>query len=936
MPATNIGRLIKLTTAVLSLLAAASLMGCGLAMSNEDRLDRAEQEIADGDFRAAIIDAKDVLQDEPDNVRGRVLLAKASLRVDDFGSAEKEFRRAIELGTDLAVVAVDLGETLLGLGQYQKVIDEITTDSARSEEEAQSILQIRGQALLGAGQPSAARDVFAQVLQTDAGNIAAQLGIVSSHVAEKNFLQARATLDMVLASSENAIEPWLLSAQMYLEVRDMDSAEAHFSRALDLAVDQDNREAQASAMASLGELLLAKGNEDRAREFADKLMVLAPGLPASMLLSAHLAYVDRDWQTAQSQLQELLRMAPNYRPAQFLLGAVHLQNGNIEQAEMYLSAVVAAVPANVDARNLLAQARLQKRDARSAQDLLQPLVDQASASADSLMLAAQASASVGDLNEAIQYLERRAQAAGGDPQSRLDLATMYLMVGRDDEARAILEDLENSTEAASGFRRDMLSIISLVRSGDLAAALSEAEVSADKWSDNARAMVMKASVELQAGKQEDARISLLSATKINPQDPLPLRLLGALEEERGNYPAAIDAFAQLIELEPADTGALVALARLSTRSNNLEDARHWLQRSVAEDPENAYFRKLLIETLLALEDFASAQAQAEEAIGSFPDDAEFLNLLGRVQLSADQPISAEESLKKAIRLDSEVSAYWAELARAQIAKGDGVEATRTLDDAGARFPEDELIATLKLQALILSDDFDAALEFARLFRRANPESAIAAALEAEALARSGDLADAADVYDEVLALDSTPRYAARASQLRRAAGLPLVVEPLLAHLDRNPLNTGIRVLLAQNYQQDGLVDEAIIEYEKVLKVAPDNPVALNNLAWIYQEKGDKRAEDYARKAYSIASEDGNVVDTLGWILVQNGNVEEGMELLRIAIQLTPDNPEYQYHFAAALAKQGQVERARTILEETLRNAGDFAGRDAAEELLLRL
>ena len=40
--------------------------GCGLATSNEDQLNRGEQAFVDGDLRAAIIDAKDVLLDEPD------------------------------------------------------------------------------------------------------------------------------------------------------------------------------------------------------------------------------------------------------------------------------------------------------------------------------------------------------------------------------------------------------------------------------------------------------------------------------------------------------------------------------------------------------------------------------------------------------------------------------------------------------------------------------------------------------------------------------------------------------------------------------------------------------------------------------------------------------------------------------------------------------
>ena len=69
--------------------------GCGLAMSNEDRLDRGEEAFAKGDFRAAIIDAKDVLLDEPDNLRGRLLLGRASVEEGDGPSAEKELLRAM-------------------------------------------------------------------------------------------------------------------------------------------------------------------------------------------------------------------------------------------------------------------------------------------------------------------------------------------------------------------------------------------------------------------------------------------------------------------------------------------------------------------------------------------------------------------------------------------------------------------------------------------------------------------------------------------------------------------------------------------------------------------------------------------------------------------------------------------------------------------------
>ena len=46
--------------------------------------------------------------------------------------------------------------------------------------------------------------------------------------------------------------------------------------------------------------------------------------------------------------------------------------------------------------------------------------------------------------------------------------------------------------------------------------------------------------------------------------------------------------------------------------------------------------------------------------------------------------------------------------------------------------------------------------------------------------------------------------------------------------------------------------------------------------------------------------------------------------------------EINYHLAAALARNGEVEEARRLLENVLREGGDFASREQAEELLLQL
>jgi putative PEP-CTERM system TPR-repeat lipoprotein len=573
--------------------AALLLAACGLAMSNEDRLDRAEEALVDGDYRAAIIDTKDVLRKEPDNIRARILLGRASIKSNDVVSAEKELTRAIELGVDPSVVAVDLGRALVGIGNFDQALEKVTTDLAVSDEDRLKILQIRGDAMLGLGRTESARELFTQILDSIDNDVPAQLGIVSSYLAERNFVQARATMDHVLTTSADAIDAWLLSGRMHFERRNAELAETHFDKALGLAVSQKNNIAREMALMGLTESLLAQNKTELARESVQELTTLSPNAPGTKYLSARIAYLDQDWERAQALLQEVLQFVPDNRLAQILLGSVHLQNGNLEQAEMYLTAVVASSPDNADARNLLAQTRLRQKDTNAAQALLRPMLDADAPNAYALALAAQTSVQTGDLDEAVKYLQRRAELSTDDPDAELDLAAAYLMADRIDDAQALLENAEFSEAGTNEFRRDILMVLSLMKSDKLGAALTEVDAVIEKWPQSTRALSLKAAVEMRVGDTDAARKNLAMAADLNPGDVLPLRLLGAIEEDEGNFQAAKDSYLKIVEYLPDDARNLMALARISQRMNDLAGARHWLERSVAADPGNLSVRKVL-------------------------------------------------------------------------------------------------------------------------------------------------------------------------------------------------------------------------------------------------------------------------------------------------------------------------------------------------------
>jgi tetratricopeptide (TPR) repeat protein len=122
------------------------------------------------------------------------------------------------------------------------------------------------------------------------------------------------------------------------------------------------------------------------------------------------------------------------------------------------------------------------------------------------------------------------------------------------------------------------------------------------------------------------------------------------------------------------------------------------------------------------------------------------------------------------------------------------------------------------------------------------------------------------------------------------------------------------------------------QFEEVLRQSPGHFVALNNLAWLYQQQRDPRALPLAEQAYKQAPDNPAIIDTLGWLLAEQGKLERALPLLKDAAAKAPKSDEIRYHYGVALAKSGDKRAARTQLEPLLA-AKEFAQRDAVKSLL---
>jgi Flp pilus assembly protein TadD len=135
------------------------------------------------------------------------------------------------------------------------------------------------------------------------------------------------------------------------------------------------------------------------------------------------------------------------------------------------------------------------------------------------------------------------------------------------------------------------------------------------------------------------------------------------------------------------------------------------------------------------------------------------------------------------------------------------------------------------------------------------------------------------------------------------------------------------------YLNEGNNKAAMGEYQTILKKTPNDPMALNNLAWLYQQANDSRAIETARYAYKINPQSPQVADTLGWILVAHGEGKEALTLLEKATAMSPDSAEIRYHYGVALAQTGDKAKAKQVLKELLNSGKEFGDSKQAQKLL---
>jgi tetratricopeptide (TPR) repeat protein len=145
--------------------------------------------------------------------------------------------------------------------------------------------------------------------------------------------------------------------------------------------------------------------------------------------------------------------------------------------------------------------------------------------------------------------------------------------------------------------------------------------------------------------------------------------------------------------------------------------------------------------------------------------------------------------------------------------------------------------------------------------------------------------------------------------------------------------------LAELYEKQGRVTEAIACYEALYAASNARAVAANNLAMLLVTyRADRASLDRARNLTLgfDRSDNASFLDTLGWVRFKRREYKQAVIALERAADRAPESKIIRYHLGMAQLRNGEREHARSNLESALSGSGNFTGSDEARSALASL
>jgi tetratricopeptide (TPR) repeat protein len=452
------------------------------------------------------------------------------------------------------------------------------------------------------------------------------------------------------------------------------------------------------------------------------------------------------------------------------------------------------------------------------------------------------------------------------------------------------------------------------------------------------AMFEMAKIHSSNGDQTSSSLLLEKAIKIDPENKWYKLLLAQIYQQGKQYEKAADVYQELLLKDPGDLEYLYMKAALLSSAQKYDraiEAYDQLEKRVGVSDQISVEKQQIYQ---AAGKKKEAQAELQKLIDSNPKEPHYYGLMADFYLSEKDEVNALKYYNKILEIDPDNGFVLFSLTSFYRQKEDKEKAweyikkgfqNKTVDvetkiqyyvmvtsePDKPFFTEEQVSELVNILIQTNSDDYRVFTVYAEYLiskgKLAEAREQLRKVLETNKdnymiwerlLLVSNDLLDFKSVYtDAEKAIDLFPNqpvlYGLRAVaclQLEKyAEAIEILKEGDAYVLDNIPLKIQFDLYRAEaNYKLDK-VEEAFKAFDEVIKIDPENWLAMNNYAY--------------------------------YLSIRNENLEKAEEMSSKAVRANPENPTYLDTYAWVLFMRKDYTLAKFYQETAIKNGGDKNG-----------
>jgi len=438
-------------------------------------------------------------------------------------------------------------------------------------------------------------------------------------------------------------------------------------------------------------------------------------------------------------------------------------------------------------------------------------------------------------------------------------------------------------------------------------------------------------------KLEEASKLATKASALHPTDVDLNILLGKIHSSKKEESQAISSYKKAIDADPSNEEATTLLSREYSTTGQVQEAIRVLKELIEANP-NAISAYFYLGSIYAtqLKDYPRALAAYEQVLDFDSDNTKAMEIIAEIYLAQKNYSKALENFLKLKEMVPDDLTLRVRVALLYYQMKDLPKALHEFEQILLENPKaDRVLYYLGLLETEKGDNNSALRYFGQMPN--NSEFYQEAVIRQIVLLRNYNKLDAAiRVVEEAIAQKPLlpDFYDILSSLYSLKKEYPQAISALKQGLSRLPKNESLLFEMAVVTEKSGDWKKSLEVMKQVLEIDAQNASALNFVGYTYAEHGENlaEAEKLIEQAVNLKPNDGYILDSLGWVACQKGDLDHANMLLQKALRMVPREPTILEHLGDVALKKQNKKLARNYYEKALSELNHKKNKEDEDEI----